>query len=334
MASGHRFRLGEEDVLNFRREGVVCLRGVLAVEEIHGLASAIDRATERLWESPSGYDVSSVASAIWEGSSEAVESQNSSQYELDQLAGFVRASGARPLFDAEAEKVGAKGRFLIDTGVCSRDGALRDVALNSVLPEIAAGLLGASKINFYDDQIFVKEPGTKQRTAFHQDNNYFNLTGEMGCVMWAPADRVTRASGGIRYVRGSHLWGRLFKPNIFLSQTPFPGSEGEVLPDIEGHEDEYDIVCFEAEPGDVIVHHFRTVHGGGGNSTATPRRAASLRYCGDDIRFRLRPGAPAQPHHRHRLRDGDPLDCGQFPVVWPRPAGSSAHRQHPLETTF
>lgn len=314
------FSLGEQDAQTFRRDGVVCLRGVLEPEEVRRLAAAIDRATERLWDSPSGYDVTSIASAIWESSSGTIEGQNSSQYQLDDMARFVRASGAPPLFDPDAERVGSKGRFLIDTGVCSRDGCLRDLAVNSALPEIAARLLGSEKVNFYDDQIFVKEPGTKQRTAYHQDCNYFNLTGEMGCVMWAPADKVTKASGGIRYVRRSHLWGKLFKPNVFLSRTPFPGSEGEELPDIEGHEDAYDIVYFDVEPGDVIVHHFRTVHGGGGNSTASMRRAASLRYCGDDIRFYLRPGAPAQPHHRHGLKNGDPLDCEQFPVVWPRPS--------------
>jgi hypothetical protein len=48
------------------------------------------------------------------------------------------------------------------------------------------------------------------------------------------------------------------------------------------------------------------------------RRAASLRYCGDDIRFQTRPWAPKQLHHTHQLRDGDPLDGPDFPVVWRR----------------
>ena len=46
------------------------------------------------------------------------------------------------------------------------------------------------------------------------------------------------------------------------------------------------------------------------------KRAAppSLRYCGDDIRFKFRAYAPAQAHFHHTLKDGDPLDCAQFPV--------------------
>ena len=72
--------------------------------------------------------------------------------------------------------------------------------------------------------------------------------------------------------------------------------------------EDYDLVHFETEPGDVLVHHYRTIHGAGGNTTRYQvRRAASLRYCGDDIRFKTRPWAPKQLHHTHRLDDGDPL---------------------------
>jgi hypothetical protein len=85
--------------------------------------------------------------------------------------------------------------------------------------------------------------------------------------------------------------------------------------------DHYDIVSYELEPGDMLVHHHLTVHGSAGNATfRQTRRTASLRYCGDDIRFKFRPYAPAQAHFHHQLKDGDPLDCAQFPVVWPRPA--------------
>jgi ectoine hydroxylase-related dioxygenase (phytanoyl-CoA dioxygenase family) len=82
---------------------------------------------------------------------------------------------------------------------------------------------------------------------------------------------------------------------------------------------DYDIVHFDVEPGDVIVHHYRTIHGAGGNhSRYQVRRAASLRYCGDDIRFETRPWAPKQLHHTQRLSDGDPLSDPDFPVVWTR----------------
>jgi ectoine hydroxylase-related dioxygenase (phytanoyl-CoA dioxygenase family) len=123
----------------------------------------------------------------------------------------------------------------------------------------------------------------------------------------------------MQYLRGSHRDGKLYQPNVFVTQTPLPGAQGEPLPDIEGHMSDYDIVHFDVEPGDVIVHHYRTIHGAGGNhSRYQVRRAASLRYCGDDIRFETRPWAPKQLHHTQRLNDGDPLSGPDFPVVWTR----------------
>ena len=187
------------------------------------------------------------------------------------------------------------------------------------MPEIAGALLESDKVRFFGDQIFVKEPQTRERTAFHQDATYFEIDGDQCCVMWVPVDPVTLEGGVMQYVRGSHRDGKLYQPNVFIAQTPFPGAEGELVPDIEGHLDDYDIVHFDVEPGDVIVHHYRTIHGAGGNHTRYQvRRAASLRYCGDDIRFCTRPWAPRQLHHTHCLQDGEPLSGPDFPVVWTR----------------
>jgi len=45
----------------------------------------------------------------------------------------------------------------------------------------------------------------------------------------------------------------------------------------------------------MLVHHHLTMHGSAGHATLRQtRRAASLRYCGDDIRFKFRAYAPAQ----------------------------------------
>lgn len=72
-------------------------------------------------------------------------------------------------------------------------------------------------------------------------------------------------------------------------------------------------------------NHYRTIHGAGGNhSRYQVRRAASLRYCGDDIRFQTRPWTPKQLHHTSRLRDGAPLSGPDFPVVWTRHAQEAA----------
>ena len=94
------------------------------------------------------------------------------------------------------------------------------------------------------------------------------------------------------------------------------------MPDIDAlaAAGEVDILTFATTPGDVVVHHARTLHAAGGNRSATTRRRAiSVRYCGDDARTFLRPGAPAKAHQRE-WSNGTPLaavDRADHPRVWP-----------------
>jgi ectoine hydroxylase-related dioxygenase (phytanoyl-CoA dioxygenase family) len=307
------------EIEEFETRGVVCLRNVLNPSEIRSLAEGIDEIIEALDKSAAGYDATAIREQIFETAAPAIAGGEAKQYDITGLAQMLRAVGAKPLMDEVPEQVKSTGHFRLDTTTWKRNAAIRSLVLDSVLPDVAAQLLRASKINYSDDQVFVKEPGTKDRTAFHQDYTYFHMKGRKGCVMWVCVDPANEESGATVYIPGSHLWGREFKANVFLAQTAFPGSEGEDLPDIEGNLEDYELVRFETQPGDIIIHHFRTVHGAGGNCSTRQRRAISLRYSGEDMRFHNRRGAPPQPYHHHELQEGDPLDSQQFPVVWPKP---------------
>jgi ectoine hydroxylase-related dioxygenase (phytanoyl-CoA dioxygenase family) len=184
----------------------------------------------------------------------------------------------------------------------------------------------SNRIHLFIDQLFVKEPGTPTRTAFHIDESYFNLTGEQVCTMWVTLDSVTRESSTMGYVRGSHLWPQRYLANNFISQNRFSmsrdtgnGESARVrLPDIEGKPDDFDMVYFDVDPGDVIVHHYRQAHGSGGNTTMNRRRRAlSIRYTGDDVRWG--PAAAAGERLPHTLTEGDTLDVAEdvFPTCWP-----------------
>lgn len=70
-------------------------------------------------------------------------------------------------------------------------------------------------------------------------------------------------------------------------------------------------------PGDVIVHHWSTIHGAAGNVSATV--AASIRFALGDSTYYQRPSSPEPFRHSLNLRDGDPLEnADRFPIVWPR----------------
>ncbi|HEY4919115.1 MAG TPA: phytanoyl-CoA dioxygenase family protein [Xanthobacteraceae bacterium] len=306
----------KDEVAAYKVAGVVLLRGILDLGSVNSLRRCIDQAVTSLGQSPSGYDLSALTKAYESGDWQKMKDEDGGQHDVSGIMEYMKASGKPLLIDKNES---AKGSFLLDTGIATRLRDFRRFCISGAVPEIAGALLDSEKVNFFGDQIFVKEPQTRERTAFHQDATYFEIDGDQCCVMWIPVDPVTLEGGVMQYVRGSHRDGRLYQPNVFMSQTPLPGAQGEPLPDIEGHMGDYDIVHFDVEPGDVIVHHYRTIHGAGGNHTRYQvRRAASLRFCGDDIRFCTRPWAPKQLHHTQRLADGDPLGGPDFPVVWTR----------------
>lgn len=311
-----------DEIAAYNVAGVVLLRGILDLSTVNSLRRCIDQAVQTIGESKAGYDMSMLTRAAEMEDRKTLEGSSEGQHNVAGIVDYIKASGKPFLYDQTENN---KGSFLIDSGISARQREFKRFILSGPGPEISAALLDSEKVNFYGDQIFVKEPGTRERTAFHQDATYFEIDGDQCCVLWIPVDPVNLESGTMQYVRGSHRDGKLYQPNVFVAQTPLPGAQGELLPDIEGHPEDYDLVHFDVEPGDVIVHHYRTIHGTGGNmSRYQVRRAASLRYCGDDIRFQTRPWTPRQLHHTVKLNEGDPLNGPDFPVVWRRRADQQA----------
>ena len=91
------------------------------------------------------------------------------------------------------------------------------------------------------------------------------------------------------------------------------------MPEIDDNPEDYPTVLMETDPGDVIVFHGLTLHSSSGNSnTEISRRALSLRFAGDDIRWKNRSDAPLI--FEKPLQDGEPLSmlANECPQVWPR----------------
>ncbi|MBU3920191.1 MAG: phytanoyl-CoA dioxygenase family protein, partial [Alphaproteobacteria bacterium] len=257
------------------------------------------------------------ARQVWDAES-AVDTGAADRFDMARLKETVRAdASARPLL--EEETGGRGGMFFYDVAAWKHDLGVREVAFDSALPEIVSRLMGAAYVNFWEDTTFVKAPHTRQKTAFHQDLAYFQIQGDQCVIVWIPLDPADLGNGVLQYVRGSHRWGEIYAPNVFVSQTPIASSPEKRCPDIEGAPDDYDIITFDVEPGDVIIHHVKTVHGAGGNTSDRWRRAVSFRYCGDQVRYLGRKGAIAQVGVTHGLRDGDRLFAADYPVVWPKP---------------
>ncbi len=75
------------------------------------------------------------------------------------------------------------GFFFGDQDMGWRDAAFRRFLFESPAAQIAAELMGSHTINFFFDQVIVKEPGTVQRTPWHQDLPYWALLAQSGVGM-------------------------------------------------------------------------------------------------------------------------------------------------------
>jgi ectoine hydroxylase-related dioxygenase (phytanoyl-CoA dioxygenase family) len=311
------FALTDEQRDTFDRDGVVCLRGVMNEAEVGDLRGVVDRQIAERHISGTGYDFESIAAQIWERRN-SIDVGQAERFDVDGLVSLIHADAeARPLLE-EDEHAG-DGCFFYDVAGWRKHQEIRRAGFDSALPPIVADLLASETLNFWEDTTFVKAPHTRQKTAFHQDLSYFQIEGDQCAIVWIPLDPANKANGITRYVKGSHKWGETYAPNMFVSQTLFPGAEDPKCPDIEANEDAYDIVSFDVQPGDVIIHHVLTVHGAGGNTTSHPRRAISFRYTGDNVRYHEKPGAMPQPSMVMAPEEGARLHTPDYPIVWPKP---------------
>ncbi|ROZ88026.1 phytanoyl-CoA dioxygenase family protein [Gordonia sp. OPL2] len=186
-----------------------------------------------------------------------------------------------------------------------------------------------TSLRFFYDQVFVQEPGASKGAPFHQDHAYLPIDGTLHFRIWVPLDVVTPDSGAVRYLKGSHR-GPIYRPTSFSGDryvsevyetSPYP-----ILPD-HLPDDPCAWLIGEAEPGDALLHHPRTVHGSPPNTSSHNRRAVTSIFIGDDVVWDPRPGTSFD--HIGRIGDFDPprMVAGElvaddlFPVVWTREAG-------------
>jgi len=278
-----------EEIDTFWRNGVVCLRGIIPLEWVE----LVRESMEEMLRSPQRFDLTEYGAAVG------------------------KANGRTPNPPAGHGAGGSEpGHFYSSIDTWLEYEGFRRYACESPLPGIVGALLKSRKINLYEDSALVKEPGTVEKTFFHQDLPYFHVDGEQVCTSWLPVDPVTQTNGGLQFIKGSHRWKAQYRPNYFVNEIPMEGTDGEPVPDFHADRRNREIIFFDMQPGDLSVHHGRTIHGAAANSSLSMRRRAlSVRYCGDDARYKIKRNMPQKPHHK-TVVEGTVVDHERCPVVW------------------
>ena len=206
------------------------------------------------------------------------------------------------------------GAFVEDFCSWQRIAPMERFIRESPAAALAGELSGSQTIRLYHDHVLVKEPGTRQRTPWHQDLPYYNVDGRLNISMWLPVDPVAREST-LEFVAGSHL-GPWYMPRSFLDGQAkwFPDGTLAELPEIDEHT--HTILGWELEPGDAVFFHMLTLHAAGGADRR--RRVLSVRFLGDDMVHAPRrwTTSPPFPGLEDELPAGAPLEHPLFPLLW------------------
>ena len=202
----------------------------------------------------------------------------------------------------------------------------KDFVFNSPYAEIASELMFAKQINLVMDNWFLREGQSKSSTPFHHDISYFDMEGTM-CVLWLPL-QDTGKDEGVAWVKGSHLWNKLFLRVLFKDGHKVEGKEKiingkkyELPPDIINNKEKYEFLKWDCEIGDCVIFDMRTLHGT--LSSSIPKKTLSrytLRVAKEDTKISY-VGDWTSYNYRKAMQDagyknGDPLGGKMFPTLY------------------
>jgi hypothetical protein len=233
-----------------------------------------------------------------------------------------------------------QGRFMsrktpgyqMDTFLWKQVDEIRDAIYYGPFAHWAQQLMGSEEVRFFYDQMFVKEPGTDAPTPWHQDLSFWPIRGEQICSFWIPLDPVTCENSGLMYVRGSHRWPQRFKAISPDYVAAIVDESMDDVPDINANPEQYELLDWDMDPGDILMFHPLTLHGSYGNQHRTRRRRAlALRWTGDDVVWA--PSSTRMPvHYRHASAPGGGLKGAAFPRILPEPIAAEREARRRTES--
>ena len=185
--------------------------------------------------------------------------------------------------------------------------------------ELFSALWGSDHVWFLSEEVFAKEGGNIGRTQWHQDLAYLPVIGEHLANVWISFETLPKKNS-LEFVVGSHR-GPAYNGSMLNPDDPtdplWDDDRWPRLPNIEAIRQRdpgvLDIVSWAVNPGDVLVFHPGSLHGGAPVDGDCPsRHTLTLRFFGDLAFFRALPSKSRAnyraPHLEHimNLKEGDP----------------------------
>ncbi len=192
------------------------------------------------------------------------------------------------------------------------DEALLELARTPAMLDAVGSLIGPN-ILLWGGSLFVKDPAAGTSVGWHQDSWFWKFAPETGVTAWVALTPSTEENGALMVVSGSH------RAELLPHESSTPESTNMLLSrcEIPPERIPAGAVTLELRPGEMSLHHLRTIHGSAPNRGRQRRLGFAATYLAPSVartdgrreraillrgtdRFRhFDPEAPAGPH---RLR--------------------------------
>jgi hypothetical protein len=133
-------------------------------------------------------------------------------------------------------------------------------------------LLGPDLL-LWNSSVLIKQSKAPTYFTWHQDSTYWGLEPPVALSVWLALTNVTRHAGCVRAIPGSHTLGQLAHENTFDKNVDLPRGQRVAVPFEESRAID---LCLK--PGEMSVHHVRTIHGSSPNVTDGPRIGINMTF--------------------------------------------------------
>ena len=211
-----------------------------------------------------------------------------------------------------------KNIIKIDKPHLSND-TIRKLITSPVLGHYLSEITKSNIIQVWHSQSIWKPPGggIKGNAGWHRDIQYWPFWSLEGVfTAWIALTDVGKDSGPVRFILGSHKWSKLIRPTKWSNNQSWYDDDSSFMDLPPSKEFEKNILIPELSLGDAVLFNFKTVHGSTGNNSSKSRRAFSMRFIGDDVKYIDRGGPTSPPFDGINLKTGDLMRDDWFPKVF------------------
>jgi non-heme Fe2+,alpha-ketoglutarate-dependent halogenase len=131
----------------------------------------------------------------------------------------------------------------------------------------------------WSSNFFIKEAADPAFVSWHQDSTYWGLSAPDVATAWVALTPSTAENGAMAMVPGSHRFDQMPHRDTFDRHNLLTRGQ-EIAVEL----DEAKAVVLNLLPGEMSLHHVRTVHGSAPNPTFDRRIGFAIRYIPTHIR--------------------------------------------------